>query len=759
MSALARILLKQGHKVTGSDVHFNPLMDELISDGAKIWVGHEAEHIREGTVVFSSAISENNGEFVRAKQIGLPLLHRSDLLDQIMEKRKVLQVSGTHGKTTTTSLLSCVLLEGGLDPSFVVGGIVEALKSNARKGEGPYFVAEADESDGSFLKTKSFGAIVTNCENDHLDYWKSEEKLNQGFRAFFSQVERSEHLFWCRDDIRLSSFQLPGFSYGFSRDADLQITNFIQTEKGVVFNLQFQGKEYKKIELSLLGRHNALNGAAVFGLCLTLNVDEKFIRKAFIEFQGTKRRLEKKGIEHAVVCYDDYGHHPTEIKATLQALRGAICEKKLIVLFQPHRFTRTEDLWRDFTQCFAGSDLVIITDIYSAGENPLDGVSSEKLALEIKNAIYVPKDQVVERVASLLKPFDVLLTMGAGDVTHMGTPILKRYREIRPKYKVAVLSGGTSSEHEVSKLSAENITRSLNPAYYDVVEFHISKQGDWNEEKNLPKAIASLLECDIAIPVFHGPQGEDGMMQGFLEALHIPYVGCDYQSSAICMNKAWTKQVVNAHQIPIVPYIEMDRRTYRSDPSLLLKRIQEKLTFPVWVKAAHLGSSIGVSRAVSPDEVAQCAEISFALDDYLIVEQEVVGREIEFAVLGNEVIRIAAPCTILTDGAFYDYEKKYGSAASKVEIPAKITAIERAIGSDLAKEAYIALGCKGLARVDFFLDERGVFWLNEVNPFPGFTQGSGYPKMWEYNGMALSELINELIILGLSRSAKIRGKR
>lgn len=756
MSALARILLQQGATVRGSDAVQSPLLQELMQEGAHIWVGHKQSQVFDGTVVYSSAISESNGEFIEAKRRGLKMLHRSDLLDQLMQGKRPLQVTGTHGKTTTTALLAHVLLEAQCDPSFVVGGIMQSLKLNGRKGLGPYFVAEADESDGSFLKTPSFGAIVTNCENDHLDYWENIDRLSLGFKTFFSRVERPEHLFWCRDDARLCSLHPPGFSYGFSQDADLRVSRFAQQEKGIVFTLDFQGTRYKDIFLSLFGVHNALNGAAVFGLGLTLGIDEQVLRKAFSRFQGVKRRLEWKGGAHGVSCFDDYGHHPTEIGATLKALRARIGEKRLVVVFQPHRFTRTSAFWNEFVASFVEADLLFVTDIYSAGESPIEGITGEKFALAMKKGIFVSEEEVVEKVARALRPFDVLLTLGAGHATQWGGPILETYAAFSPKYIVGVLSGGTSSEHEVSVLSAFNICSALDPIFYVVKNFHIPKQGGWKDLSSLKE----LQTCDIAIPVFHGPQGEDGMMQGFLDALQIPYVGCDYRACAVCMNKAWTKQVANAHQIPVVPYIEMDFATYRENPSILLERIQENLRFPVWVKAVHLGSSIGVARVETPEEVFKAADLSFSMDDYIIVEQEIRGREIEFAVLGNERIRVAAPCAILSGGGFYDYEKKYGTMASSVEIPASITEIERQIGEELAVRAYQAIGCKGLARVDFFLDYEGVFWLNEINPFPGFTANSGYPKMWEKSGMDQKELINQLIILGLARSrflARIQG--
>lgn len=733
MSALARILLKLGHRVTGSDLSQSSITEELANEGAQIFIGHKEENIREGTIIYGTDIKSQNVEFVQAKRLGMPMLHRADLLDHLCQKKLPLLVTGTHGKTTTTALLASALMEANFDPSFVVGGVIQNIQVNGRKGDGSYFVAEADESDGSFLKTKAYGAIVTNCENDHLNYWKSEENINQGFQDFFEQVQSKEHLFWCKDDSRLCSLLTRGFSYGFSKEADLKIVQWRQEQSGVVFEIDFQGRKYKEIFLNLLGRHNVLNGAAVFGLCLQLNIPEDVIRCAFKQFGGVKRRLEKKAHVHGVDYYDDYGHHPTEIRATLKALRLVAKERRVVVLFQPHRFSRTRDLWDEFITAFQDADVVVITDVYGAREAPIEGITGENLA-KAMGAFY--GEETLK-----LRPFDVFLTLGAGDVTHRGIPILKEYEKRAPKLKVGVISGGTSPEHPISLLSARNITENLDPAFFDVVSFFIPKDGNWVT----PVVLEELTACDVAIPVMHGPEGEDGMIQGFLQTLRIPYVGCDYASCALCMNKAWTKQVASAHSIPVVPYIEMSRAAYLKNPEALHVE-----SFPVWVKAVHLGSSIGVSRVCNQDELKKAIELSFSLDDYIIIEKEVRGREIEFAVLGNDdFIRIAEPCEILSGGAFYDYEKKYGTQATGVQVPAQITDIQKQIGTDLARRAYLAARCKGLTRVDFFLDENGNFWLNEMNPFPGFTANSGYPKMWEKSGLSQRELLNELVILAL----------
>jgi UDP-N-acetylmuramate--alanine ligase len=784
MSALARILMQRGHNVQGSDASASPLLDQLQKEGAAVRIGHSAEGMQGATVVYSSAVKDLNVELLKAKELNLSLLHRSDLLDLLMKGKKPLLVTGTHGKTTTTALLAAVLIEAKSDPSFVIGGILQPDNTNGQHGSGPYFVAEADESDGSFLRTKSFGAIVTNLENDHLDYWGSEERLDEAFRQFFSQAKKPEHLFWCADDPRLYRLQPAGISYGFSEGADLCIRNYRQTGRGISFDLSFKGKEYPNIELQLLGRHNALNGAAVFGLALSLKIPEESIRLAFRYFQGTSRRLEFKGSAHRVDLYDDYGHHPTEIAATLRALRDRVREKRLVVVFQPHRYTRVRDLFDGFLCCFPDADEVILTDIYSAGEEPIEGVTTAALYARMKEKLgaklhYLSRSHLETGVAELLQPLDVVLTIGAGDVTYAGEPILKKFADRAPKITVGVLCGGTSAEHTVSLNSGRYFARSLDPSIYQVKIFGVTKEGEWicgsdaiekleqkirlspGTAKISAQTLAELTKCGICIPVFHGPQGEDGMMQGLLDALFIPYVGCDYRAAALCMQKAWTKHIALLNNVPTAPYVEIDAASYRRNPHRLLKMIEEELTYPVWIKAVHLGSSLGVSRAASPEDVPRAAELSFSVDDALIAEQEIDGRQIEFAVIGNEYVRVAEPCEILNEGAFYDFENKYGTQAMGVAIPPNISEIEMSIGKELAEKVYRASGCKGLARVDFFLDKSGHYWLNEINPFPGCTPTSGFPKMWEASGIGAKELMDELIVLGLHRSrrlAEIRGK-
>ncbi len=754
MSALARILLQKGAKVTGSDLSTSSLIESLKAAGAEIAANHSADPISEDkTVVYNTMISRENPEYQAAIASKVPLMHRSDLLAVLMQDYASLLVTGTHGKTTTSSLLTFVLLEGGLEPSFAIGGMLQNLGVNGAHGKGLYFVAEADESDGSFLKLPAFGAIVTNIDNDHLDHWKSEEELLQGFTQFAGQVRSKDHFFWCLDDPKLASLGLSGISYGFDPHAQLSITSFVQEGWKSTFSIRFEGKDYPKITLPLVGAHNVLNAAAVFGLALRLKISEESIRRAFANFQGIGRRLEKKGEMGTLQIYDDYGHHPTEVEVTLKALRKAEEDKRLIVVFQPHRYTRLRDCLEEFGTCFEEADELIVTDLYAAGEAPIEGYTSETLVAKIREkgrvpVRYVPKNTLIPELREKLRPHDVLLTLGAGDVTKVG-PELLEYFKTHPlkKLVVGVLFGGQSSEHEISLRSVRYILHALNLELYDVKQFSIPKQGAWITKE----VVDELLQCEICFPVLHGPFGEDGSIQGFFETLGIPYVGCDFRSSAVCMDKAWTKHIALNCDIPTTPFVDFTAAEWKNEPAHCLKKIAQKLHFPLYVKPVHLGSSVGVSKATDQASLTAALDYACSLDFRVLVEEEVIGREIEFAILGNETIHITAPGEIYTGGATYDYDKKYGPQGMQTEIQAQLSQEIIEKGKKLVGKTYLALGCTGLARIDCFLKPNGEILLSEVNPIPGFTTISLYPKMWEAQGMAPATMIDQLLILGMQR--------
>jgi UDP-N-acetylmuramate--alanine ligase len=431
MSALALILLQKGVRVTGSDLSASYVVQKLRKAGAEVFIGHFAENVVGATeVVYNTQVVAGNPEYDAALAKKIKVIHRSDLLAELMEESDPLLVGGTHGKTTTSSLLAHTLFKAGEMPSYAIGGMVPSLGANGGFGLGRYFVAEACESDGTFLKYPAFGEIITNCDNDHLDFWKTEENLMNGYKLFAEKVAGRGPLFWCKDDEKLSSLNLQGISYGFNPLADLVITSFKQEGWKSLFSFTFRGKEYKEIALPLIGRHNVLNGAAVFGLCLTLNISEERLRAAFESFEGVGRRAEKKGEVGGVVFYDDYAHHPTEIAATLGAMRAAAKNGRLIVAFQPHRYTRTQDCMEQFPDAFKGIDELILTEIYPAMEKPIPGITSEVLMGKIKAKSAFPLHLVSRKEIALflkqrLQPGDVLVTMGAGDITQLCPEIIQ----------------------------------------------------------------------------------------------------------------------------------------------------------------------------------------------------------------------------------------------------------------------------------------------------------------------------------------------
>lgn len=431
MSALATILLQKGIRVSGSDMASSAITEDLQKKGAEIFIGHSEQNVQEpSAIVLSTDIKDANPEVQFAQTKGVPFLHRSELMHRLMRGYSPLLVTGTHGKTTTSSLLAHLLIDAGLDPSYAVGGLISNLHSNGGYGRGNYFVAEADESDGTFLNYTPFGAIVTNIGNDHLDYWKTLDAMTAGYKQFIDAIKSPEHFLWCGDDAILRSLKPKGFSYGFGKKNDLFIQNFLQTGWKNVFDISFEGTNYSEIEIPLIGGHNVLNAAAVFGLGLRAQIPEDKIREAFANFKGISRRVEFKGEQKGIAVFDDYGHHPTEIFATLRAVKHAIGHSRLVVAFQPHRYTRTRDCLHEFAGAFEKSDLLVITDIYSAREAPIDGISSQLLLKTIKenasiDAHYVPRHKIAEHLAKILQSGDVLITMGAGDITHVGNDVLE----------------------------------------------------------------------------------------------------------------------------------------------------------------------------------------------------------------------------------------------------------------------------------------------------------------------------------------------
>jgi len=432
MSGLARILLSRGMQVSGSDLAQNPTIAYLTSQGAKIFSEHEEGNVpSQATVIYSTDIKQDNPEMQSAIKQKCRMIHRSDLLLELTNGYKTLAVSGTHGKTTTSSLLTWTLDQGDLSPAYAVGGIIPQFESNAGHGTGEYFVAEADESDGTFLTYDSFGTIITNIGLDHMSTYGTEKELLRCFQTFMNNVSSDQHLFWCGDDIRLKNLNTKGYNYGFGSRCDLHISNYEQKEWGMKMDLHFLDQIFSNVEVALTGQHNALNAAAVFGLALQVGVSEEKIRKALASFKGVQRRCEKKGEINDILFLDDYAHHPTEIKTTLQGIRKAIQNRRLIVIFQPHRYSRTKDCLGTYKGIFDPADQLIITDIFAARETPIPGITPQALINEISEnsqfqCQYEKRNELSDRIAEMVESGDVVVTLGAGDVTHVGGEVMKK---------------------------------------------------------------------------------------------------------------------------------------------------------------------------------------------------------------------------------------------------------------------------------------------------------------------------------------------
>lgn len=781
MSGLARILQNKNSDVTGSDMSASHLTEELTKEGIKVFIGHSPHHVTpEMNVVYSSMVKKDNPEYQRALELNCPLLHRSDLLLKLTDGYKTLAVAGTHGKTTTSALLTAVLIEAKQNPSYSVGGIIRQLNSNSGYGDGQHFVAEADESDGTFLKYRVYGGIVTNIDLDHMDHFGTEDDLMLAFQTFLNTVTSPKHLFWCGEDKRLRSLQPQGFSYGYSEHCSLRAKNISQKDWTLSFDVEFQGKQYANLKVNLIGAHNVLNALAVFGLAISLGIDEKSIRKAFLAFEGVARRCEKKGDIHGVLVLDDYAHHPNEIVTTLKGIREAVGARRIIVLFQPHRYTRTKECLKDFAEVFNTADELIITEIYSAGEQPIAGVTSESIVAEIQRksslpVTLVPRNELLDSLRRRLLPHDVIVTMGAGDITKFGEELISfLLKESVPPLKIGIIYGGRSVEHEVALSSASFATEGLEQKHYQLIHFGITKEGKWltgpqtlqylkdnckmqenkQECKSImsPEVLLQLLECDILFPIIHGTYCEDGTIQGMFEILDKPYVGCDHRSSAICMDKVLTKKLAESSGLNVTPYIFFNHQEWESKGIEIRQKISEQLFYPVYVKPVHLGSSIGVKRIEREEDLEEAILDAFRMDTIVMVECAVQDcRELEFAVIGNDRITVLPPAEYCSEGKFMSYEGKYGEHAIKMNTHAELSDELRMKGMRFAEKAYMAAHCSGFARVDFFLDRKNVYWFNEINPIPGCTPTSQFPLVCEANGISSKEIVNRLIILALQR--------
>ena len=439
MSGIAEVLLTLGYHVTGSDVAPSDNTRRLETLGGRISIGHDASHV-EGAqvVVISSAVQASNPEVVAAKQRVVPVIPRAEMLAELMRLKFGVAIAGSHGKTTTTSIVASVLAHAGLDPTFVVGGKVNAMGTHARLGRSDLLIAEADESDGSFLRLSPAIAVVTNIDLEHIDHYRSMDRLKAAFLEFVNKVPFYGAAILCADDVQLRAMlpqvQKRYVTYGRkssdSSTPDLCATDVAIKGRTTNFRVQFRKRTLGPFRLNIPGVHNVSNALAAIGVGLELDVPLDLIRTGVASFSGVERRFHIRGEKRGVVVVDDYGHHPTEIRVTLAAAR-AVWSGRLVVIFQPHRYSRTRDLLDDFANAFEQADVLYVTPIYAAGEESIEGVSGEILAERIRAtghpAVHWMEktDALISPLASELRAGDTVLTLGAGDVWKVGVELLE----------------------------------------------------------------------------------------------------------------------------------------------------------------------------------------------------------------------------------------------------------------------------------------------------------------------------------------------
>lgn len=438
MCGLAELLHRMGATVTGSDMAENANTERLKELGVSVFKGHEAANVgKADVVVYSSAVQYSNPEIAEARSREIPLIPRAEALAEIMRIKRGVAIAGTHGKTTTTSMVSAIFLEAGLKPTIFVGGRLELIKSTALLGTGEWLLAEADESDGSFHKLSPEIAIITNIDSDHLDHFKTFENLQKSFYDFAMRVPFYGLCIVCGDDPLVHTifehYPKRIKFYGFSDKNDI-ILEGERGEYSVYCKEHVPGAEPKRIKmgdfkLNVPGRHNALNALAGILAGMQAGLDFETCARGLKLFDGVDRRFHFKGEKKGIRIYDDYGHHPTEVRAVLQAFREKYPKNRLVVYFQPHRYSRTQNCWHEFTSCFAQADQILVTDIYPAGEAAIPGINSEKLVKEMKHdgAKYFVRDTTsADHIKGLLKDGDVFITLGAGDGWKLGLEVLNK---------------------------------------------------------------------------------------------------------------------------------------------------------------------------------------------------------------------------------------------------------------------------------------------------------------------------------------------
>ncbi|MBI5183602.1 MAG: UDP-N-acetylmuramate--L-alanine ligase [Nitrospinae bacterium] len=439
MSGIAEVLINSGYKVSGSDLHDSKGIRHLCDIGAEVFIGHSPSNINGSeVVVVSSAVRSDNVEIISAKERSIPVIPRGEMLSELMRLKYGIAVAGSHGKTTTTSMIATVLAGGGLDPTMVIGGRLNSLGSGARLGQGNFLVAEADESDGSFLSLSPTIAVVTTIDREHLDYYRDIKNIKKAFIKFINRIPFYGVAVLCIDQEHIQNIipevEKRYITYGLSPEADYTAKDILFSGLHTTLSVYWKGRDLGKIGINMPGIHNVSNLLAAIVVGQELDIDFSTISNSLEGFSGIERRFHIKGEERGIIVMDDYGHHPAEIRVTLRAAKGVWKDKRIIVVFQPHRYTRVKSLLKDFFKAFHDADSLIVTSIYSAGERPIQGVDGHLLCNGIKkqghrDVVFIEeKEEIVRHLLDRVKSGDVVMTLGAGDIWKVGVNLLRGLR-------------------------------------------------------------------------------------------------------------------------------------------------------------------------------------------------------------------------------------------------------------------------------------------------------------------------------------------
>ncbi len=433
MGTLASLLIAKGCRVSGSDVRSNSMTEKLSADGATIFQGHHQDHIAEAKfVIYSTAIVKDNPELLAAQNQDKILYRRAEFLAYLMQGYTTVTVAGAHGKTTTSSMIAQLLMDAGCEPTVALGGVIKETTTSSRLGKGTYFVAELDESDGTFLKFSPIYSVITNIDLEHIDFYQNWDNVIKAYRQFIDQTDPQGTLIAYGEDERLITLLMESnhafLSYGFSASNDVIAHNIQYTDQGTLFECRIKGKNLGTIVLNVPGDFNIANALATITVGWLLDIDFSMMQKMFKSYRGVKRRFHIKGCVNQITVIDDYAHHPTELKSTLKAARD-LKPGRIISIFQPHRYSRLQALMQDFAQSLSNSDYIIVTDVYAASEKVIEGADAQSLVKHISAScslpvIYLPKEEIISHVLTVAQPQDFVMTLGAGDVTTLSDDLV-----------------------------------------------------------------------------------------------------------------------------------------------------------------------------------------------------------------------------------------------------------------------------------------------------------------------------------------------